>query len=228
MPADQRALQRARDAAGVATRGDGRALGQRGAVGHGQAHRDLGGDVDVGEAAHAAPPEQRARAAALPHDRRRDDRAGLDRLERVDLHVRVDHRVLADEALVADDRALFDAHVRAQVGVAPDHAAAQVGAGPDVHVVVAHRALEEGVGLHDHVGAEHRVRRAGARPASMRQLSPITTGLVDARLGAELDVGADPAAGRRAGSRRCRPARWPSSTSVCARLYASSVPTSSQ
>ena len=73
---------------------DDRALLQRGAVGHREAHRDLGGDVDVGEAAHAAAAEQRARAPALPHDRRGDDRARLDRLERVDLHVRVDDRVL--------------------------------------------------------------------------------------------------------------------------------------
>ena len=81
------------DAARVAARADDRALLQRGAVGHREPHRDLGRDVDVREAAHAAPAEQRARALALPHDRRGDERAGLDRLERVDLHRRVDDRV---------------------------------------------------------------------------------------------------------------------------------------
>ena len=74
------------DAARVAARADDRALLERGAVGHREPDRDLGRDVDVGEAAHAAPAEQRAGALALPHDRRRDERAGLDRLERVDLH----------------------------------------------------------------------------------------------------------------------------------------------
>ena len=192
-PRDQRPLERPGDPAGVTARGDGRALRQRGAVGHRQAHRDLGVDVDVGEPAHPPPAEQRAGAAALPHDRRGDDGPRLDRLERVHLDVRVDDGVLADEALVADDRPLLDAHVRAEVGVAADGAAAQVGAGADVDVVVADRPLQERVGLHDHVGAEH-----GVGPQVRARLDPAAVadddGLVDAGLGADLDVGADPAA----------------------------------
>ena len=131
-------------------------------------------------------------AAALPHDRRRDHRTGLDRLERIHLHVGVDHRVLADEALVADDGALVDAHVRTKVGVASDHAAPQVGALAHVHVVVQHRTFDERVGLHDHVGAEHRVGtqvHAGLDAAAVADHDRI----VDAGLGTDLDVGADPA-----------------------------------
>ncbi len=80
-----------------------------------------------------------------------------------------------------------------KVGVAPDHAPAQVGARADVHVVVTHRTLEERIGLHDHVGAEHGV------PAHVRaRLDPTAVAdhdrAVDARLGADLHVGADPAA----------------------------------
>ena len=65
--------------------------------------------------AHAAAAEQRARAAALPDDRRRDDRAGLDGLERVHLDARVHDRAFADEALVAEHRAFLDRGVGAQV-----------------------------------------------------------------------------------------------------------------
>ncbi len=63
--------------------------------------------------------------------------------------------------------------------------------GSYIDVVVADRALEEGVGLHDDVGAEHGVRaqvRARFDPAAVADHDR----LVDARLGAQLDVGADP------------------------------------
>ena len=119
-------FERPRGAARVAARRDDRALLERGAVGHREPDRDLGRDVDVGEPAHAAAAEQRARAAALPHDRRVDDRAGLDGLERVDLHARVDDRVLADEALVADHDAFLDVGVaRGGRSARPMTAAAQ-------------------------------------------------------------------------------------------------------
>ena len=107
-PADDRALQRSGHAARVAARRDHRALLERRAVGHRQPGRDLGRDVDVGEPRDPAPAEQRARTAALPDDRRGDDRTGFDRLERVDLDAGVHDRAFADEALVAEHRTLLD------------------------------------------------------------------------------------------------------------------------
>ena len=172
---DDRPLERAGDAARVAARAHDRALLERGAVGHREADRDLRRDVDVGEAAHAAPAEQRAGALALPHDRRRDERAGLDRLERVDLHPGIDDRPRADEALVADHDAFLDVRVLADVVGPADHRAAQPRRVADVAVVVHDRALEMRVGLHDDVGAEHRVRARAPRPprrGSCRRRAP--------------------------------------------------------
>ena len=53
---------------------------------------------------HPGAREEAAGALGLPDDRRVDDRAGLDGLERVHLHAGADHGVLADEALVAEHR----------------------------------------------------------------------------------------------------------------------------
>ena len=75
----------------------------------------FGAYVDVGEPGHARPAEQRPRASRLPDDRRVHDRAGLDGLERVDLHVRGDHGACADEALFAEDHTLFAVNALAQV-----------------------------------------------------------------------------------------------------------------
>ena len=137
---------------------------ERGAVRHRETDRDLRGDVDVREAAHAAAAEERAGAARLPHDRRGDERAGIDRLERVDLHRRVDDRLVTDERLVADHDAFLDAHAVADVARAPEHRAAHARAGSEVHVVVHDRAFDARVRLHDDVVAEHGVgtqHRAG-------------------------------------------------------------------
>ena len=173
---------------------DGGALRQRGAVGHREPDRDLGVDVDVGEAAHAAAAEQRARAAALPHDRRRDDRARLDRLERVHLHVRVDDRVLADEALVADHRALLDAHVRAQVGVAPDHAAAQVRAGARRTRGRGTTARSRNASAFTMTSVPSTVYGPDVRAGLDAAVVADHDRAVDPGLGADLDVAADPAA----------------------------------
>ena len=81
--------------------------------------------------------------------------------------------------------------MRAQVGVASDHAPTQVGARAHVHVVVAHGTFEERVGLHDDVGAEHGVLaevRAGFDAAAVAD----DDGPVDPSLGTDLHVAADP------------------------------------
>ena len=81
----------------------------------------------------------------------------------------------------------------AEVGVAADHATSQIGAGSDVHVVVAHRALEEGIRLHDHIGAEDGVF---AEMCARLDAAAVADhdGSVDARLRADLDVTAEPLA----------------------------------
>ncbi len=157
----QRALDGALEGAGrprhVARRGDRRALLQRGRVGGGEPHRQLGGDLDVDQPGDAALAEEGPLAARLPDHRVVDDGARLDGLERVDLHPGGDVRLGLDHALVADDGALLDPRAPHDVGVLADHAAAQRGALADEHPVVHHRAVDEGALLDHHVGADHAV-----------------------------------------------------------------------
>src|SRR5439155_20582462 len=165
---DQGALEGARGAAGVAARRDGRALGERGAVRHREAYCELGRQVDVGQTAHAARTERRARPAALPDDRGVDDGIGFDALERIHLHAGAEDCAVADEALVADHDAFVDAGIAPQVSRPTDRAAAQPRAAPDIDVVVEDDSLEAGVGLHDDVGTEDGIRtelRARLDPA---------------------------------------------------------------
>src|SRR5690606_15832941 len=103
--------------------------------GHGQLGGEVGGDVDVGEAADAVAPEQAPRPARLPDDRVVHDGAGLDRLERVDLHALGQQRVLADEAVVAEHDALFGPGAVAQVAVATHDRPPQADLGAQVGVV---------------------------------------------------------------------------------------------
>ncbi len=154
---DESALERACRTARVATRRDHGALLQRRAVGHGQADRHLGGDVDVRQAPNPATAEERARSPALPDHRGGDDRAGLDRLERIYLDPRVHDRVLADEALVTDDDALVGASPVSQVARPSDNRSAQSHSGPYVYVIVHDGPLQVCLRLHDDVGPEHRV-----------------------------------------------------------------------
>src|SRR5690606_35629722 len=82
---------------------------------------------------------------------------GLYGLERVDLDPARHVRLGLDDALVADDRVLLYAGAAHDVGGLADHAAAQVGAGAQVDVVVHDRAVQEGALAHHRVVAEHRV-----------------------------------------------------------------------
>src|SRR5262249_56589949 len=92
-------LQRPRGATGVTAGRDGGALLQGGAVRHRSANGQLGCHVDVGEPSDAAPAEQGPGAPALPDDRRVDDGAALDRLERVYLPAGIDCGLLAAQRL---------------------------------------------------------------------------------------------------------------------------------
>ena len=143
----------------VARGGDGRALA-RASLAQAMDRRmaSSGDDVDVGQARHAGASEQAARPARLPDDRGVDDGAGLDGLERVDLHARLDDGLVAHEGLVAEDHALLAAHPLAQIAGAADDAAVEADAGADVAVVVDDGALEVGVVPDADVGAEHAVR----------------------------------------------------------------------
>src|SRR5690606_6192396 len=110
-PGGQRAVHRALERAGraghVAAGDDRGALLQRRGVGAGEPHRQLRRDLHVDQPGHAARAEEVALPARLPDHAGVDDRAGLDRLERVDLHAAGDVRLRLDHALVADDRALL-------------------------------------------------------------------------------------------------------------------------
>src|SRR5690606_36026190 len=135
----------------------GVALLQGGGVRARQPYAQLGGDLDVHQPGDAARAEEAALPAGLPDHAGVDDRPGLDRLERVDLHPGGDVGLRLDDALVADDHVLLDPGPGHDVGVLADHAAAQVPAGADVDVVVDHGAVEEGALLDHHVAAEHGV-----------------------------------------------------------------------
>ena len=162
-------LQHARRAARVARGDHCGALAQRRAIRHRHAHRHLRGDVDVGQALHAFAAEQTARALALPHDRTVHDRAVLDGLERIDLHIAGDDRVGADEHFVAHHGAFVDAHIGADTRAAPDDCPAHLRAGADVHVVVHHRPVDLGISQQSDVRAEHGVL---AHPAAGLDRTP--------------------------------------------------------
>ena len=150
-------LQRPRGPGRVPGRGNRGALAQHGGVGAGQAHRQLGGDLHVDQTGHAPRAEQGALAPGFPDHAVVHHRAGLDGLERVDLHLGGQVGLGLDDALVPDDRALLDPGQPHDVGVLPDHAAAQGDALADVDVVVHHRAVHEGALLDHHVAADHGV-----------------------------------------------------------------------
>jgi hypothetical protein len=101
--------------------------------------------------------EQVSGSARLPHDRGVDDGVGLDRLERVHLHVLVDDGVLADEALVTEDDTLLAPRALAQIAAPTDDRAPEADAGVEVGVVVDDRPLEVGLGADHHVAPEDRV-----------------------------------------------------------------------
>ena len=86
-PDHERALEHPGGAARVARGRDVRALLEARRPRLGQAHGQLGADVDVGDALHALAAEERAGAAGLPDDGGVDLRAGLDHLVGVDLDV---------------------------------------------------------------------------------------------------------------------------------------------
>ena len=160
----QRLLQDPGGAAGVPGNGDGGAPGHARGKGHGQAHRQFGGDVDIGEARDPVAPEQVARPPRLPHDRRVDDGAVLDRLEREHLDAGVHHGVLADEALVPQHHPLLYPGAPAQLAAATDRATPHPDAGAEVGIVMDHSALDEGVGTDAYVAAQYRVLpQGGAR-----------------------------------------------------------------
>src|SRR5215469_5216669 len=98
--------------------------------------------------------EQRALAARLPDHAGVHDRAGLDGLERVDLHAGRHVAVRLDHALVPDDRALLDPGLAHHVGVLADHATAERGAAAYVHVVMHDGPVQERAFLDDDVAAD--------------------------------------------------------------------------
>src|SRR5690606_43111 len=154
---DHGPLERPGGQRGVARDDDVLALAQGRGVRAGQADAELGRDLDVDQPADAARAEQVALAARLPDDAGVDDGPGLYGLERVDLDPARHVRLGLDDALVADDRVLLYAGAAHDVGGLADHAAAQVGAGAQVDVVVHDRAVQEGALAHHRVVAEHRV-----------------------------------------------------------------------
>ena len=175
-------LERPRGPGHVPGGGDGGALAQHGGVGAGQAHRQLGGDLHVDQAGHAARAEQGPLAPGLPDHAGVHYGAGLDGLERVDLHRGGQVGLGLDHALVPDDRALLDPGEPHDVGVLADHAAPQGDALADVDVVVHHGAVQEGALLDHDVAADHGV-------------------LAQVRAGLDLGVVAD---AQRAGEHRLR------------------------
>ena len=191
---DHGPLERAGAAGGVAGGGDRRALLQRGGVGAGQPHGELGGDLDVEDAGDPAGAEQVRLAAGLPDDAGVDDGAGLDGLERVD-RTPLDDRLLPDDALVADDGALLDPGGAHDVGVLADDAAAQVAVRADVDVVVDDGPVQEGAALDDDVAAEDGVL---AQLGAGLDLGVVADVERPAQHGVGVDLGAlgDPDAGR--------------------------------
>jgi hypothetical protein len=139
-----------------AARDASRALLQRRGVGARQPDTQLGRDLDVDQAGHAAWPEQSALTARFPDHAGVDDRARLDGLEGIDLHPGGDVAVRLDDALVADDRAFLYPRLAHHVGVLPDDAAPQVDAAAEVDVVVHDRPVQERAFLDDHVAAHDR------------------------------------------------------------------------
>ena len=153
-----RALERPGGPGHVPRGGDGGALAQHGGVGAGQAHGQLRGDLHVDQSGHAArAAEQGALSPGFPDHAGVDHRAGLDGLERVDLHPGGQVGLRLDHALVPDDGALLDPGQPHHVAVLADHAPAQGDALADVDVVVHHGAVQERALLDHHVAADHGV-----------------------------------------------------------------------
>ena len=111
-----RPLQHPRRAARVARGDDGGALAEARAVGHARPSIASSGVMStLASPPTPSRPNSDDAPSALPDDRRVDDRAVLDRLERVDLHVRAERGVRPDVHLVAEHDALVGADVGADV-----------------------------------------------------------------------------------------------------------------
>ena len=224
---DDGSFQRTRGSRNVARGRDDVTLLQRGRIRRSQADGEFGRDLDVDEAGDSARPEEVALPARLPDHAGVDERAGFDRLERIDLHPGRDVGLFLDDALVADDGALFDPRGAHDVGVLADDATAQVRLRPDEDVVVHDRAMQERAALHDDVAAEHRVLAQLGAAFDLGVVADVERAFQD-RFGVDLGALARPR--RRASSRspRCRRRLGGSARRPAPAIRLSSVPTSSQ
>src|ERR1035437_4689089 len=135
--------------------------------------RELGGYLEVREAADPAGAEQRARPLLAVDQRHRDDRAGIDPFVGPQLQVRVHRRAGADRAAAPDhavlvdlgallnrvavgDRAIAQRRLLADVDVFPQDAAADDRAALDDRAIPAPRGPGARRPRRDpHVAAEH-------------------------------------------------------------------------
>ena len=162
-PGDHRALDHPAGGRRLAARGDARAALERGAERGGDAHRDLGSEVDVDEARDSVAAEQMRRRTRLPDDALVDVRPGFDVLVRIDPDARHDHALGADRHLVADRNALVNTHVRADVARPAEDGAFDQRAPADVRRRVDHRTGRARAFPQRHAVREHGVR-ADRRP----------------------------------------------------------------
>ena len=195
-PHHERALEHPGHPARVARGGDERALLEPRGPGLGQADRELGADVDVGDALHALGAEQGARPAGFPHDGGVDLGGGLDDLVGIDLDVAAHLGVGADQAALADDRTGLDPRPHPEVARPPQHRSLHPGRRSQVGVLADDRTLELGprrhlgVGAHRGIGPDHHALVDGAVLADEGRRVDAGRG-VDGRALADPDAGAE-------------------------------------
>src|SRR2546425_970122 len=152
--AHEPAFQHAARAMLVAIHRDGRGELERGRVCGSETGDELRGEVDVDDAGHAEPAEERAPSLRSPDEARADHRPRLELLVRPDLHLSPYAGMIANDGVVADDAAFLEDHARLQCALSTDDGAVQLRVVADVRVAPDDGAIDHRADIHGDVVAQ--------------------------------------------------------------------------
>src|SRR5262249_53706198 len=111
------------------------------AIGRPQLSSEVGSDVDIDQACHAEPAEERAPALRAPDNAAGDDGASLDFFVGPDLDAWLDDGTLVHDGVVADNGSLEHHRLALDAGGGADQRAAQLRPFADIRVIPDHAAI---------------------------------------------------------------------------------------